>query len=591
MKYLNFFNLGLYQSKIVSLELKLRYVVKTLSLKLKIVLLFFALLFGASLLLLLYHLDKNMSVVVPASGGTLTEGIIGTPRFVNPILAVSDADRDVTMLVYSGLMRIGENGRLIPDLAEKYEISNDGLCYTFILKPKLLWPDNLPITADDVIFTVDQIKNPQSQARNPRRASWEGVQTEKIDDRTIKFCLPKVYTPFLENTTMGILPKHIWQDVLTDPQILLSDLDTNTKPMGSGPYQISKIARKSSGLITSYTLVPNENFAFQKPHITTLVLKFYPSEKNLLEAYKNGEIDSLSAVSPKSIVAVKKEDSYLKSFYLPRVFAVFLNQVNVPLFAEKETRQALSLSADKERIIKEVLENFGNTLSGPIPPASLGAAPEATSSAPFEERLKNASGLLTKAGWSLNSEGVLEKKKNKTETVKMEFSLATSNIPELLHAANILKENWEKLGVRVQIKTYDINDLEQNVIRPRKYDALLFGEIMGRDPDPFAFWHSSQRNDPGLNIAMYVNPKVDKILEETRTILDPDKKTEKYQEFQKELEKDNAAIFLYSPNFIYLLPSSVSGVKETSITIPSERFAGIYNWYIKTKRIWTAPMW
>ncbi len=590
MKYLNLFNLGLYQSKIISLELKLRYIIKTLPSKLKVTLLFFTAMFALSLLLLLYHLDKTMTVEIPATGGTLTEGIIGTPRFVNPVLAVSDADRDVSMLIYSGLMRIGEDGQLIPDLAEKYEVSDNGLCYIFTLKSKLLWPDNTPITVDDVLFTVDQIKNPQLQTRNPKRASWEGVQTEKIDDRTVKFCLPKIYAPFLENTTLGILPKHIWQDVLTE-QLLLSDLCTNTKPIGSGPYQISKTARKSSGIITSYTLVPNENFSLNKPHIKTLVLKFYPSEAKLMEAYENGEIDSLNAVSPKNILAVKKENSYLKSFYLPRIFAVFFNQGNISLFTENETRRALNLSVDKERIVKEVLENFGITLNGPIPPASFGAIPEAGSSTSFEERFKEAFRLLAKAGWSLNSDGVLEKKKSGKETIKMEFSLSTSNIPELIQTANILKENWEKLGARVKIKTYEISDLEQNVIRPRKYDALLFGEVLGRDPDPFAFWHSSQRNDPGLNIAMYVNSKVDKLLEEARTILDSGKKEEKYQEFQKELEKDNAAVFLYSPNFIYLLPSTVQGVKETSVTVPSERYANIYNWYIKTKRVWETPMW
>ena len=211
---------------------------------------------------------------------------------------------------------------------------------------------------------------------------------------------------------------------------------------------------------------------------------------------------------------------------------------------------------------------------------------DATSTTTYTDRLEKAKTILKKAGWTTNSDGVLEKKKSKKETVRLEFSLSTSNLPDLVQTAQLLKENWEQLGARVNVKVYEIGDLEENVIRPRKYDCLLFGEIMGRDPDPFAFWHSSQRNDPGLNIALYANKTADKLMEEARSLGDTSQKEEKYRRLQEEIIKDNAAIFLYSPNFIYLLPDQLKGVNAASIITPPERFSDVYNWYLRTERVW-----
>ncbi len=145
---------------------------------------------------------------------------------------------------------------------------------------------------------------------------------------------------------------------------------------------------------------------------------------------------------------------------------------------------------------------------------------------------------------------------------------------------------WEKINVKVNLRIFEIGDLNQNVIRPRKYDALLFGLMLGRDPDPFAFWHSSQRNDPGLNIALYTNITADKLLEDARVLSDTAKRKEKYQAFQEQVIKDNPAVFLYSPEYIYLVPKSLLGADTDTITVPSERFTQIYKWYIKTKKVW-----
>jgi len=191
------------------IESKLSSAISSLTFKEQLIFIFFVLLLIVSSFTLLWKVNETMLVKIPAKGGSFTEGVVGTPRFANPLFAVSDADRDVTTLVYSGLLRATEGGNLVPDLAKRFEISEDGLAYTFILKDDLVWHDGKPITADDIVFTVEKAQDPT--LRSPKRASWDGVTVEKINDKEVRFTLLQPYTPFLENTTMGILPKHIWK--------------------------------------------------------------------------------------------------------------------------------------------------------------------------------------------------------------------------------------------------------------------------------------------------------------------------------------------------------------------------------------------
>ncbi len=564
-------------------SLEIRYVLRNFSFKKKNYFVLAVLLFIVSFLGLLWKIDKSLAIEIPKNGGTLEEGIIGTPRFINPLLAISDADRDLVSLIYSGLLRADGQGSLMNDLAEKYEISEDGAAYTFTLKENLVWSDKKPLTSGDVLFTIQMAKN--SVLKSNQRASWEGVEVEKIDNRTIRFSLKRPYAPFIENMTLGILPKHIWGEI-TPEQMTLTDFNIN--PIGSGPYQIKSITKDSNGITQSYALIPNKKFTLGKPYIDNIILKFYPSEKKLITAYENGEVSAMGGISPQNLQEIKRNGKELKSLLLPRVFAVFFNQNNAQIFTNKEARQALDLATDKETIVRDVLKNFGSVLDSPLPPGSIGSPPlqEKLNQAPYEERLKQASNLLEKNGWKINEQDKVREKTVKKEKIRLEFNLATSNASELAQTAELLKQMWEKLNIKVNLRIFEIGDLNQNIIRPRKYDALLFGIMMGRDPDPFAFWHSSQRNDPGLNIAMYTNITADKLLEDARVLSDTDKRKEKYRAFQEQIEKDIPAIFLYSPEYIYLVPASLLGFDTDAITIPSERFNQIHKWYIKTEKVW-----
>ena len=160
---------------------------------------------------MLLKVNQYFIVEVPSSGGIYKEGIVGTPRFINPVLSISDADRDLTSLVYSGLMRQHTDDTLIPDLAETVEISEDGLSYFFKIRDDAVFHDGEPVTSEDIIFTILTTQNPI--IKSPKRANWDGITIEKIDDKNLTFHLQQPYAPFLNNTTLGILPKHIWQGV------------------------------------------------------------------------------------------------------------------------------------------------------------------------------------------------------------------------------------------------------------------------------------------------------------------------------------------------------------------------------------------
>ena len=554
------------------------YALRNMRLWEKLIFLVLVVSFLASFLAIIWKISDIYMVEVPAYGGTLTEGIIGTPRFINPVLASSDADRDLVALTHSGLLRPDNRGRLTNDMAEKYDISEDGLAYTFTIKPKLFWQDGAPITSNDIIFTIEKIKDPAM--KSPKRAGWEGVSAEKIDEKTIKFTLKKPYAPFLENTTIGILPSHIWGSMSSDE---IASSEMNTKPIGSGPYKISDIKRNSVGIISSYELSSNKNFILGRPNIKKMIMRFYSSEKDLLTAYQKGEVEIINAVTPQELEKIKTSNN-IKTLYLPRIFGVFLNQNNAKVLTKKEIRQALNLSVDREKIINDVLKGFGEELFYPLPAGTFGALSKSEADIYSMEKAKE---LLDKNGWKMNiGEQVLEKKIGK-ELFKFSFSISTSDAPELKETAYLLKSMWEKIGAKVDVKIFEQGDLTENVIRPRKYDALLFGEIVGRDPDPFAFWHSSQRNDPGLNVALYTNIKADKLLEDARGIQDETKRADKYKEFQEEVSSDMPAIFLFSPKFIYVIPKNLKGTEDMeSVTVPSERFSTIHKWHKTTDKVW-----
>ncbi|MEK7063156.1 MAG: ABC transporter substrate-binding protein, partial [Patescibacteria group bacterium] len=519
---------------------------------------------------ILAQVSLHFTTEVPARGGTYYEGVVGVPRFINPLLALSDSDRDMTALVHAGLMRTTPEGEPIPDIAESYSISDDHLTYTFTIRSGAEFHDGTPITASDVAFTIGLAQSPG--LKSPKRPNWEGVVVTEVDERTVSFTLKSPYAPFLQNTTMGILPKHLWQNVSQD-EFPFSTL--NLEAIGAGPYQIEDVRVSQAGIPEEVRL---EAFvgAHAVPYIEEMVFTFYGDQEALATAVIENPSLAAHSISPEAA-----GDHRVEEAVLGRVFGVFFNQNQNELFADKIVRGALDDALDKKALLATLVSGYGSPLSGPLPPRQV----LDTGDEPDVDHLASAKERLAAAGWSAGEDGVLARVVNKA-TKRLTFTLVTGNAPELKHAAEVVAEAWRGLGAEVTTQFFEASDLQQSIIRPRKYDALLFGEVIGRDVDLFAFWHSSQRNDPGLNIAMYANSTADKMLEEVRTIEDPEERRVAAEEVAGIIAEEHAAVFLYAPHFVYLVPTSLRGITLPTMTTPADRFIGVTDWYLTKERVW-----
>ena len=462
-------------------------------------------------------------------------------------------------------------------------MSKDGLTYTFTLKNNIYFQNGEPVTADDVIFTINEAKDPIIQS--PDAVDWEGVTATKINAKTIQFTLKQPYPSFLENATLGIMPASVWENGAIELN------SANTNPIGSGPYMVTNVAKESSGIIDSYSLAPFNKFVLGEPYITNLSLHFYGSEDDMISALNNGNVDQISSLTPANAEILKDKGDEVVSSVLPRIFGLFFNQNQNQLFTDKTIANAIDLAIDKDQIIQQVLSGYGVPIDGPIPQNLIPnqeLSQQDTSS--YQNNVQTAENMLAKDGWVKGSDGFLQKTvtgKNKKKTsTELAFSISTGDAPELSQTATLIKQDLAAIGMNVTIKTFEVGNLNQSVIRPRAYDALLFGEIINNESDLFAFWHSSQRKDPGLNVAMYTNATADKLLTEASTTLDDTTRTKEYVQFEAQIKNDMPAVFLYSPDFIYVVSKNVNGLSIDHVTTPSDRFENVYHWYTETENVW-----
>ncbi len=528
----------------------------------------------------LISFSSHSQVEIPSAGGSLIEGVVGTPRFVNPVLAFTRADRDLTALTFDGLLTLGPAGTLIPNIAESITMADDGLAYNVIVRKDIRFHDNTPLTATDVSFTVGKIKDPGLSS--PLRANFEGVTVEQISDYELNFILPEPYAPFLENLTFGILPQHVWKDATVE-EFPFSQL--NSSPIGSGPYAINKIIRNASGIPESYELKPHQQYHLGAPRIQNLTLNFYSSDTKLLSAFNNGTINSVAGLESSQLATlnINPNTHTVHRLPLPRTFTLFFNQNRSTVFRDQKVREALNVAIDREALIERALGGYGVALTGPVPPwFGSGTTTSSTTTASIDA----ARAILRDAGWKVNTETGLWEKLIDGELTPLAFSIATANAPVFEATAEYLKETWGAVGASVTIRQFEQSDLTQGVIRPRDYEALLFGTVVGRALDFYSFWHSSQRNDPGLNVALYTNITTDPLLVEMRRGTKPEALAELRQKFSAEVLREMPAIFLYSPELTYVFPNRVVGANFTGTAEPYERFASIHNWFTNTEFIW-----
>lgn len=637
-----------------------------LSFREKITLSFLLAVFLSSGLFLLTFLYVQNTKVVPARGGTVIEGILGSPRFLNPVYAdASDVDRDLVQLLFAGLMKYGEEGNIVPDLAKELVIDEGGKVYELTLKDNLKWSDGTKFSADDVVFTVATVQDPRY--KSPVRANWIGVEVEKISENAVRFRLQEPFAPFAERLTLKIIPEHIWRQVSAE-NFALSIY--NLQPVGMGPYRLREVNRDKAGLIKEMSLGINPRYHGQKPFIQAFIFKFFENNEEVSNAFERGDIQSFAAASPKDFKQSPFSRKTVHTFTIPRYFALFFNlgTNSTSSVRKKDIREALAGSVDKQALVDSLAGTYGTPVDSPMLPQVFGLevqkqqqlSEEAITSIlernGYEKKdgrflqVQNTGGIQNDLQLGSKGEEVkklqecLAKDKEvysdgtvsgvfgsltrsavnkfqekyaeeiltplglKSGTGKvgagtrdvlnrlcfpesmtatpLKITISTMQEYPLKQAAELLKAQWEAAGFSVEVSLQNSLELERDTLKPRNYEALLFGEILGLVPDPFPFWHSTQKRDPGLNLSQYENKDVDKLLEQARKETDEETRKKILEKIQARILQDIPGIFLFDISYTYIASPSLKGIASGLVADPSQRYAGVANWYIKTSRAW-----
>ncbi len=520
-----------------------------------------------------------MTVANPARGGQYTEAYVGQPRYINPLLShSSSADRGLVKLIFSGLFDYNENGLLREDIAENFEVSDDVKEYTIFLRKDVKWHDGESLTVDDVMYTLDTAKDIAYGAAgvsNDMRLVWSDVKYEKIDDYTIKFILSEPNSDFLHNLTIGILPKHIWENISPE-QFQLSEY--NQKPIGSGPYTFVDLKiDEDKDIISSYTLRANKMYYKGEAFITKFVINFYSTRADAIAAYNDGVVSAVIVDKKKYVEALNKV-AQIKSIKLPHYFAVFFNQTKSVPLAFKEVREALVLATDKNEIIEKVFANNADVRRSPFADGVIGFNKD-MQQASFNA--DNAKDLLEKSGWKIKDDGIRMKNED-----RLSFTLhINANHEELAQVAQILKEQWRKIGVELKIQEHQKSDLEANIIKPRDYDALLYAHQMRFEPNLLPLWHGAEKDDPGVNYALFDDKQMNDYLEALVAEKNDDTRKKLYKKQQERLKNEVPAVFLFAPNLSFMYNDNIKNIRVNRANISSDRYVDVHLWYIKEKRV------
>jgi peptide/nickel transport system substrate-binding protein len=509
-------------------------------------------------------LAAQATTIVPAAGGDYTEGMVGQPEYVNPITAMSQTDLSLVKMVYSNLY----------DIADKVEASPDGRVWTIRLKENLHWQDGEKLTSDDVIFTVQSIQS--KDAGSPLFQSWQGVAVSRTSELEFQFSLANPYAFFNDNLNdLYILPKHLFANAPPGNWHLS---DYNLKPVGSGPYEFVSYEKRSDGAISAYHLQAWDDYFGTKPLVEHFDFRFFGNESDLVKSFNAGQIDGMGDLGPGTLATIERPYD-LSSWRTPSYYAVFFNQSKSLPLEDGAVREALGEAVDRNALVANVLQGKGKPDYGPIPEDAPSFVPIMTTTS-----LDLASATLDAAGWRAGTDGFRAKTIQKT-AVPLVVNLMVPQIDFLVKTAEELQGAWKKIGVRVNIVTNNPQDLLSGTIKNRGYESLLFGNVLGPSSDLYAFWDSSQRFYPGLNLAIYNNKKIDSLIESARMEMNDAARAQKFANAELAIAADNPAIFLYSPDYLYVTNKSIRGITPQFLPDPSDRFRKVGEWYLNTARV------
>lgn len=498
-------------------------------------------------------MDRHYLVSRPSPGGKYVEGIVGETGGINPLFPESRASRSASVLVFSGLFKSGEDGQPVMDLAEKWSINDDETVYTVKMREDAYWHDGKKVTAADTKFTFDNIQDPD--VGSPFQPIWQGIEVEQTGDYEIKFTLPNPFAPFLSQLTVGILPRHLLSDVEADRMRIDG---FNTEPVGSGPFEFEDLSTSSNEI----RLRRNDLYYKGPVLLETMAIRVFDTEESMVAAYNQNQLNGMMGESTfdRNDLRDPERSRIIRMKLASQVFAFF----NMERLQQRELRQALTLSVDHSELISGLGNGDYDPAYSPLLPEHIGYE---KSQSGYNH--KKAVDTLKSADWEANNGQPL--------------SLVTQDTAHYIATAETLREFWKELGVTVEVTAVSGSELQQNYIRPRNYDILLFGIGLETDPDVHAYWHSSQVKDPGLNLSLYDSAIVDDSLEAGRTRSGDKLRAAKYEPFLKEWRKDAPAVALYRIHNYYIYHRDVGGVKAGNVPHANNRFHNVDEWTVNTE--------
>lgn len=496
-----------------------------------------------------------ISATVFASGvdpeGILRFSLGGEVSVLNPILSTDTASSAVEGTIFTGMVKVNEKLEIIPDLAERWEVSKDGKVWTFRLRRDVKWHDGVPFTAEDVKFTFDSVLNPKvnSVRRSDYIIDGKPIQFKAVDKYTLQAILPKPFAPFLVHAAMSVIPKHL----LDGKEINTAAF--NRRPVGTGPF-IFKEWRSGDHV----TVARNPGYYGGKPLLKEIVYKIIPDENSSLVALEAGEVDE-SGIPPKDYKRMKTVKGVNVYEYDVLLYTYLgLNLAN-PKFSDKRVRQALAYATDKNQLVSLIHRGLASPAYAPSAPVSWAYSDDVPK---YHYNPEKAKKLLKEAG-----------------AEDLEFTiLVNQGNKEREKAAVILQQQYKKVGVKVNVRVLEWSALLKVINAPKDpkdFDAVIIGWSLGLDPDGYSIWHSSQY-PKGFNFIKYRNPEVDKLLEQGRTTVDRSKRKKIYAKLWKAIAEDQPYIFLWYPKAVAGVSDRVGGLSKPG---PAGLFLNIEKVFVK----------
>jgi peptide/nickel transport system substrate-binding protein len=485
----------------------------------------------------------------PAEGGTLVESSIGPVERVNPLLARSPAERDVAALVFAGLTRVGPAGEAAPDVAESWDVSDDGRTITFTLRRDLSWHDGAALRVEDVLFTVRLIQ--AGVAADQRLVDvWKSATATRLDERRVRVTMPAPFSPLPAYAGFGLLPEHLLRDV--EPS-QLGSVPFNRRPVGLGPFRLRSLDEDRA------RLVRYDRYHLGAPYLDAI-------EVELQEAAPNADAVVLGpGVTPgERVVYPVTEQAY----------AVVMLNNDSPLFATDTVRRALSLALDRRALVSRTLGGRGAPTDVPFAPGSWAH----DGIEPLPPNVDLAKSLLAAAGWEPGPDGVLRRANR-----ELRFTLVTADEPVWAGIARVLADSWQQIGARVTVAPTPQTALMGEFLNPRQYEAALIGWDPGLDPDPFTAWHSSLRGVPGSNPANFADEQTDMLLVAGRLLGREEERGVQYAAFQARFRELAPSIVLFTEIVRYAVRDDLQLSLPASAASPEARYSDVRRWFLTTR--------